>query len=149
MSASREMDDMVERVRDVLCTRMCSARRREGKCTTEDGSCLLHASMTEVARAAIEATPGWQPIDTAPKDGTAVWLVCDGQVFIGYCEAGGRVPWQPEDRWRLKASFTRQDEAALSDDVFACYVPNAKPTHWQPLPEPPALTHTTTDRREG
>ena len=56
----------------------------------------------------------WQPIETAPKDGTRVILFvkCGDQ-----CVAG----WNDDfDMWQLVGDqFTRT------------------PTHWMPLPEPP------------
>jgi len=63
-----------------------------------------------------EATPQWQPIETAPNDGTEIWLFEKNwadKPFIG--------------RW-VDASNTFADrELKIGVD----------PTHWQPLPEPP------------
>ncbi len=60
----------------------------------------------------------WQPISTAPKDGTRI-LVCRPKGFsvnrVGvdmFMECGGRKSW------------------IHSEDNF-------QPTHWMPLPEPP------------
>lgn len=61
----------------------------------------------------------WQPIDTAPKDGTAImaWCICQttGDGFfvsdLGF--------WEPRQLW-------------LSGDHGP-----VNPTHWMPLPEPP------------
>lgn len=77
---------------------------------------------------ALLSTPpsGWQPIETAPKDGTMV-LIADAR--DGYvCEARhldeGRGWWarnnDPTDYW--------------GEEIF--------PTHWMPLPQPPALLPT-------
>jgi len=68
-------------------------------------------------------TPSWQPIDTAPKDGTAILLwpyghfefwngAAEAEVVLGYCTE--------DEEWF-------NPEARLS----------FKPTHWMPLPEPP------------
>ena len=63
---------------------------------------------------------GWQPIETAPKDGTQVLLACGSD----YVDAGHY--WRnankrnPRERWMWNGW------------------PIFEPTHWQPLPEPPA-----------
>ena len=55
----------------------------------------------------------WQPIETAPKDGTDVLVWCGGAMFIAYMEVG---------RW----FFDRTDHSV-----------KPLPTHWMPLPAPP------------
>ncbi len=63
----------------------------------------------------------WQPIETAPKDGTLIIVGCPGSPHlwdVGRWEKMKRVP----DRWANSMGalpFT--------------------PTHWQPIPEPPEL----------
>ena len=65
----------------------------------------------------------WQPIETAPKDGT---------VFLGYKRGQFRecykVPRDDCDMWCFGGT-------SGADDLF----PNIKPTHWMPLPKPPAM----------
>lgn len=62
--------------------------------------------------------PAWQSIDTAPKDGTRLWLY-----FPHKC---------PDDRqlvgwWENKYGYWMDHaDSNLTD-----------PTHWRPLPEPP------------
>jgi hypothetical protein len=70
----------------------------------------------------------WQPIETAPKDGTRVMLYRPGQdpVF-------GR--WN-SDRFASKPKpFWDHDLIRLHGMLDARKNP---PTHWQPLPDPPA-----------
>ena len=55
---------------------------------------------------------GWQPIDTAPKDGTAVLLSNGGGLPVIGDRSGNH-------GWTFRAG------------VF-------QPTHWMPLPSPPA-----------
>ena len=68
----------------------------------------------------------WQPIETAPKDGTEVLLYfSDGRILIGdYVVTEqlrhGKTAWKNEG-WR----------------TFFGLVHDNKPTHWMPLPEPP------------
>jgi hypothetical protein len=56
----------------------------------------------------------WQPIETAPRDGTSVLIWNGLDVFVGYL---------PGNRPKFVAF---PDSAQISD-----------PTHWQPLPKPP------------
>ena len=61
----------------------------------------------------------WQPIETAPKDGTAV-LVSEGR----FCSC---VEWNEEFDWW-----------AVDDNKLGPFrLRGAAPTHWQPLPNPP------------
>jgi hypothetical protein len=59
----------------------------------------------------------WQPIETAPKDGTNILLGWPTMVLSGY--------WAD---WRSRKSWvTSRGEYS---DKYA-------PTHWMPLPDPP------------
>ena len=63
----------------------------------------------------------WQPIETAPKDGTYVILMrLDNELACEVC--GGS--------WNL---FPKQGEEGLHG--FNAWLDN--PTHWMPLPSPP------------
>ena len=77
----------------------------------------------------------WQPIETAPKDGTNVLVYANGSMeicFFGEGEEGGDAALIfPEDdttvaRWRVSWSTE-------PFDIFD------KITHWMPPPEPPLL----------
>jgi hypothetical protein len=87
------------------------------------------------------ADPTWQPIETAPRDGT--WVLLAG----GECESNeesdnrGRVvtaQWTTEYRSntgdRLIADFGRWEFAYYDSGVYGEY---ENPTFWQPLPSPP------------
>lgn len=85
----------------------------------------------------------WQPIETAKFDGTAIWLLVDGQPYIGYGEAKD---WLcKEDRWFVKATFKRRSKerrgAGISDEIYGVHGVDVKPTHWMPLPDPLLSTH--------
>lgn len=61
----------------------------------------------------------WQPIETAPRDGTP---------FLGYW-AGGKhdcsfraIKWHKENWWETNEDYR-----------------TSEPSHWMPLPEPPAV----------
>lgn len=69
-------------------------------------------------------TTGWQPISTAPKDGTQILAYAKG-------------PYRDE-RYYGVAEWAVPDPRGLGrrDDWFWPYA--IRPTHWMPLPEPPA-----------
>lgn len=64
----------------------------------------------------------WQPIETAPKDGTEflAWV---------HTAAGGRV-----------ATVQWLDGQWVESYDLAGWMPEYGPTHWRPLPDPPALS---------
>ena len=66
----------------------------------------------------------WQPIETAPKDGTAVLLNCP----TFYFGAGVYLGWW--DGSLFQVCTEGASEHPYSDDGA---------THWRPLPEAPAL----------
>jgi len=68
----------------------------------------------------------WQPIETAPRDGTGV-LLFDNEIHEGF--------WDELDYDEFRgAPITGWSYGALSwiDDT------NFSPTHWMPLPKPPS-----------
>ena len=73
----------------------------------------------------------WQPIDTAPKDGSR---------FLGFTPFGVEmVKWNkraaeygPRQGW----IGCEQDSACLPES-FLRHAATCQPTHWMPLPEPP------------
>ena len=79
---------------------------------------------TVVARL-MPAGDGWMPIETAPKDGTRVLLMLRG-------------PKPPEMIARWTQAWTSEDDDLLewiNDEEDTIY---GTPTHWHPLPAPPA-----------
>lgn len=69
----------------------------------------LVGALTQVSPA-----PAWQPIETAPRDGTCILA----------CMTGDTIKTIAWDRWESCW------EAGFGNAVF--------PTHWMPLPPPPA-----------
>jgi len=73
----------------------------------------------------------WQPIETAPKDGTAILLFFPSQdVVIRGCWA-----WQGEGDW--ESGIQDFQDWGTDDDLVINDDPYNGPTHWMPLPEPP------------
>jgi len=72
----------------------------------------------------------WQPIETAPKDGTS-FLGWDGKyvtemIWASHEDDDGHVGW-------CCAGFSY---GGVLYDLH--YTPLGEPTHWKPLPEPPS-----------
>ncbi len=84
---------------------------------------------------------GWQPIETAPKDGTAVLTYFARMVWTDQndkpCDLGPlrdhvercQVGWYEGGRW-FYAGTGHDMHEDWNDPAFL-------PTHWMPLPEPP------------
>ena len=77
----------------------------------------------------------WEPIETAPKDGTRV-LIVDGDGNIDLC--GYQESFYTRQEFVRKAkdgdvykTITEEDGYWESEITFS-------PTHWMPLPNPPA-----------
>jgi hypothetical protein len=74
----------------------------------------------------------WQPIETAPKDGTLIWLgSAHGSMRVGFWQDGERHEnhGTKGGGWR---DFYRMESDGLRDTLFTV-------TCWYPLPSPPAL----------
>lgn len=75
-----------------------------------------------------EAMSEWQPIESAPRDGTWIVLTDGTSVSTGYwggtCFGGGPMAWLVYGH--------RSDYEEVDLD--------GTPTHWQPLPAPPDPT---------
>jgi hypothetical protein len=70
----------------------------------------------------------WQPIETAPKDGTNVLLLlASGRRTVGGWEAQ-KYYLKPVPYWRTEFGYL----AGVKWDR------DNQPTHWMPLPDPPA-----------
>lgn len=84
----------------------------------------------------------WQPIETAPKDGTSILIFTTGKFW--------RDGWSDEDGWRHKNEKPHVLEAFWSKKWYNHDIGGWMPancdeeygqlyeaTHWMPMPEPP------------
>lgn len=98
------------------------AELREICAAIDDPACDLTLTTVECIKK-LKGENEWRDIETAPKDGT---------VFLGYKRGQFRecykVPRDDCDMWCFGGT-------SGADDLF----PNIKPTHWMPLPKPPAM----------
>jgi hypothetical protein len=68
----------------------------------------------------------WQPIETAPRDGSEIILgSAYGGVFAGF--------WSDVPNYWGNFGWFEESDRAVCDATRKPY----KPTHWQPLPAPP------------
>jgi hypothetical protein len=79
---------------------------------------------------------GWQPIDTAPKDGTRVLVYGQrGDVIdIGSWRGCGR--YRP--RTKQRSAYFEKAWGADGSHIFS-----PQPTHWMPLPDAPKTSGRT------
>jgi hypothetical protein len=85
---------------------------------------------------------GWQPIETAPKDGT--WILCWSVTKDEEPKYPQRVKLWFWDQHRSRSRYTKYNpggHGAWSYDDKILHQSSGEeyePTHWMPLPEPPA-----------
>lgn len=76
-----------------------------------------------------DVVSGWQPIETAPKDGTHILLFCpndEPQIVVGYWLHDGSEIW---DGW------------AFADEALSDIEPDGpNPTHWKEKPDTPDVS---------
>jgi hypothetical protein len=65
----------------------------------------------------------WQPIETAPKDGTVV-------IVRGFYDADGKL-------FMKAAAAAQYGKRWMMDNHGYGYTVSCYPTHWMPLPNPP------------
>jgi len=81
----------------------------------------------DTGRVGLQMRNQWQPIETAPKDGTQILGNHNSEIYIMLYDADKNyhdevVEWCNEKYW-----------TSYGDDTYRSYYP----THWQTLPEPP------------
>lgn len=95
----------------------------------------LEAARRDAKEAEACLVEGWQPIETAPKDGTeiilgwdiaSVWIVRSGWWEDGFDMIEGGYDEECEGWWSYRHSVTQEKLDGYDN-----------PTHWMPLPKPP------------
>ena len=118
------MADLIERLRDAAAD---AAAEEYGV-----------SGLLREAAAALEAAreDGWQPIETAPKDGTRVllWIEWSDVPVVGEFSHGR---WQADTEHYSVSCGAGCYGGSVSSDRYM------KPTHWRPLPAPPAIVKDT------
>ena len=125
------------------------ARERLGKLVAESGrysSVASHAFSTqgrdifilasdaiELAVAFTQQPGGWRPIETAPKDGEPILIWKPNERMVG--EYMMAAYWDNSDEPGFVPVGGQHRQGYLSSVTGT---PQGFPTHWQPLPAPPA-----------
>lgn len=81
------------------------------------------AILTALEAKGLVIEQGWQPIETAPKDGRAM------QLFIPDCG--------PDGKGVIASPRSQTDDGSWWDDELEEEIGWTSATHWRPLPEPP------------
>ncbi|MDF3904713.1 hypothetical protein [Paracoccus sp. AS002] len=78
----------------------------------------------------------WQPIETAPKDGTWFLAACDWQRED---DEPPHQDWLRIIRWDVREGYERFPWAVMDPEgiAFGGSIGGAIPSHWMPLPQPP------------
>jgi hypothetical protein len=93
----------------------------------------LNASIDQLSALAEKAEQAWLPIETAPKDGSYVFVwppLWNGAIGCACWDEDGFAR-RPRPFWRRLDDMGRITESR-----------DNQPTHWQPLPVPPAALST-------
>jgi hypothetical protein len=123
-------EELVERVARALAVQN---GRAKGNCDCKrcrDAVYFEHDNALAALQSLGYAEMGWQPIETAPKDGTSILAIWQWNADDPNCGAGTHevVRWCG---WWDANGFTQPD-----------------PSHWMPLPEPPR-TALRGDQEQG
>jgi hypothetical protein len=101
-----------------------------GAAAFRDPFAFLVHEMWKRDKAAACPAHGWQPIETAPKDGGKLGL-CP-TILLGFkADEEGCAPPSREGYWSLSLLMW----VSTLDPTWSS---GPQPTHWMPLPEPPA-----------
>ena len=118
--------DILERLRTVLHNDRSVIQR-------------LSAELADAQKQRDEATP-WQPIETAPMNGTVVMLYRDGRVTVGSWVAEHDImvgEYHHSTGEYLGSHLSGETLPAYWQSHDGGFTEEEHPTHWMPLPQPP------------
>jgi hypothetical protein len=129
MTDANARDELVERLLASRAMSACIPKPRPTWLETE-------AAARIQADAAVIAGMTWQPIETAPRDGT--WILLTGGVY--HDETGER-PSLIAAKWMTISGFPAWIVGYLQSGFH--YSNYDDPSHWMPLPIPPSAGDQT------
>lgn len=134
LSEQREADE-------ALCKRLdrnAGWRDERWRCITDPNLLAEAASRIRALSEALQEAcherdgllvPEWQPIETAPKDGTVIWLAKEGHMRLGLWTNGA----EHENHGTKDGGWIDWVNAHGTGPRGLRFAP----THWMPLPTPP------------
>jgi hypothetical protein len=110
------------------------------KYTSQDVLKTIYCAMQAARTPSADVGDGWQPIGTAPKDGTPILLASpvgnETRISVGFWDAEFALGWdEAAERSSWRSAWTDGTVASFSYEEYT----ELHPTHWRPLPDPPAL----------
>ena len=102
----------------------------------EPGKRLGWVDKLQIQAAIRQLQRGWWGIESAPKDGTEIDVWIGGEFPHRATPVSWRVP--SESEWWVHGGDTIETPDATWHDAFGPLGPDESPTHWMPLPLPPA-----------
>ncbi len=119
--------------------RVCEEAAKQCSCFEMPHKILLQCA---VAIRALPDADGWQPIDTAPKDGTEIILARDDRVTSGFWM--NEVEVMGSEFHSTGAYLGQYPTGEIKEAGWAGWMSQdggftgeQPPTHWHPLPKPP------------
>ena len=104
---------------------------------------IVEALLASLASASGART--WQPMESAPKDGTRILVYREGQIYVA---AWMTRPW---NCWGVAVQRVPGEWGTFTDIGplgFGKYVRAQGPTAWMPLPDPPEAVPSSGERQE-
>lgn len=136
--------EAVARLHRLLANEFAAGETLAGAC---DDRPLVQAFASHRIKAALAMQEAWQPIETAPQDGSEILAYsehgCTGTMLVRHIALGDfltdaeaeeytRQGGSEDDYWKAEwfaADFIQGERLS----------PDCHPTHWMPVPVPPAI----------
>lgn len=130
-------DDIFEahRQRDIVALQLDQAQRQASLLLEQSSQRGDEIKILTAKAQALEAAASWQPIATAPKDGTEILLFRPP-------------PYTHPRAWMVVGQWKAKSVVFLPADYWMGWPnPDYPPTHWMPLPAPPAASRCEEEPR--
>ena len=152
MTDLKQVEEALEKVRNVCAAKnippeeMNSGVCKAHGCLPCDGDgcslVLVYQALTTLRELENKVlVDGWQPMNTAPKDGTEilVWRDDSGSFIARHTDGYGVIPEHEQDEeWCTEETLEHE---GWWSDAYGWQEGPETPTHWMPIPTGPDLHH--------